>query len=447
MATTYFESANNILKNIQTSLVNVIPSPSFIFANQIKFEESKKLGNNYVFDVEANYEQAVTPGGSARRASTLYSPNAGRIDQATVPSYRAVNRAIIATAMLDASKTEKTSFDSVIRNRPKSVVMGLAKHNEIDFFYGQTRKGLSHAGTAIANATQVSASGTWYAATVTLDNDDYAIGMYAGMSGARLEFWKAGAQIGGASQAYLRTITFKNGSTAGSVVVEFESQTDRDAVVTAATSVEIWFLGERTGAAAYDEMIGLNGIVTNTTTLFGVDTTVNELFRGNTIDWSALTNRKLNLAGLLAAVATPMALGLEGKTVQVHIPQVSMAGLVNDEAALKRYNGNERKGQRGFNTLEFFYNNTSFEIVVNNIVKEGHVFGFVKEECHRVGTHDVQLESATYDGKDNFLYRASGDIDGYEVRASSDQQVYLERPATSFRIAGVAPLGTAWTGA
>jgi hypothetical protein len=435
-----FENVNNVLKIIQDGLINTVPEPKFFFANKIKFKKADMVGQYYAAAIQSQLEQAVTPGGNTRLAYDLKVANAGTIDQLQITPYEATNRAEMSKGMLNASEGGgNKAYADVSKNRTKAMLDALRIHQEIDYRYGQKPK-MTY--DEAANAT-AETSGQ-FAATLTLDEAEYSIGILSSTQNARVEFWNsAGNQIANTGTAYYRhMVNFARGTR--TALFEFTDQTDRDAVV-ADTDVEVWFEGERTGAAAYDEKVGLDKIITTSTgTLFNVDLDKNDLFRGNTFAVGALTNKKLNMLMIMDALTIPMGLGLSGKTVNMHIAPWHYPGLVDDESALRRYSA-EKSAVNGFQSISFLFGDVKINIIVDPYIKLGEAIAYCQEEVRRIGTHDVKLEEFLLSNKNSYIHKVANK-NSYEVLGSVDDAIFTEQPKSTVKITGLDPDGTAYTG-
>jgi len=439
MASKPFENTNNILKDIQDKLKTIVPEQRFLFQNRLKMKPGKMVGNKYICAIEPNLEQAVTPGGNTRNAYTLRDANAGRIDQLQITPYEATNRAEIAKGMLESSEKGDVAYANVGRNRSKSIVTALKMHQEIDYRYGQVKKAEFD---SASNATAITSG--YSALTAVMDLQQYSIGMFAGMGNAPVEFFdSAGTQIGGTGY-FRRAVNWAVGTR--TMLFEFELSADRDAVVSAAAGLEVWFEGERTGVATYDEKVGIDKIITTSTgTLFNVDLDANDLFRGNTLDVSALTNKKMNFLMLMDALNIPISLGLSGKTVNCHINAFSFPGFIDDEAALRRYQATG-KAVNGFKALEFLEGDVTIKIIVDPLIKYGEALIYCEDDLERVGTHDVELDSFFYgNNQEGFIHQVPNK-NAYEIRCSVDDAIYSENPAGMVKISGIVATDSAYDG-
>jgi hypothetical protein len=182
----------------------------------------------------------------------------------------------------------------------------------------------------------------------------------------------------------------------------------------------IWHKG-----AYGNEFIGIHKIIqqTGVTTLFNINTSTYNLFKGNV--YSAQSGA-LSFAKLNQAVARSVEKGLEGKVTCLVNPR-GWANMLSDQAALRKYDGSysKKKLENGSEALSFFSQNGEIEIIPSIYVKEGYAYLLSMEDFARVGSTDITFKRPGADG--NF-FRDLENASGYELRCYTDQAVFCAAP-------------------
>jgi hypothetical protein len=199
-----------------------------------------------------------------------------------------------------------------------------------------------------------------------------------------------------------------------------EAATLRAAILANADLVSVNYLG-----AFNVEMVGLQKIITNTTTLFNIDAAAYSMWSGNSYTGTGA----LTFGQIMSANALPAQRGLQGKTT-VLLPPTAWANLASDQASLRRYGDVETKTARnGFNVIEFYSQTGEMEIVAHNCVKNGDFFIVPLDKYKRVGSSDVVM---------SLPGMADGDIlfnnqtqPGYIMRLYTDQALFGTTPSYS----------------
>jgi len=237
---------------------------------------------------------------------------------------------------------------------------------------------------------------------LTIQTAEWAPGIWAGAEGMPIEI----RDTTGA--------TIRGESTVVSVNMETRVVTLQSTISGVVSGDVIWHKG-----AYGNEFIGIHKILTTSGTLFGINNSTYNLFKGNEYSASsgALTFAKLNLAASRAVEK-----GLEGKLVCL-INVRAWANLLNDQAALRKYDSSYSKSklENRSEALTFYAQNGELQITPSIYVKEGYAYMLSVDEWSRVGSTDMTFKRP---GQGEQFFRDLDSAAGYELRLYSDQAVF-----------------------
>jgi hypothetical protein len=183
----------------------------------------------------------------------------------------------------------------------------------------------------------------------------------------------------------------------------------------------IWYAG------AYNkEFAGLHKMIINTGTLFNVNAADYETFQGNVI---TVGTDDTTGAGFLTfekiedAVAVAMEKGLMDEDVTCLVHPKQWNKLMTELAAKRMFDSSysEKSLKQGTQAIEFYGQNGKISVVASLFVKQGNAYVFPEKELERIGSTDVTFEMPGYEGK---FFRLLEDINGYELRAYTDQALF-----------------------
>jgi hypothetical protein len=187
-------------------------------------------------------------------------------------------------------------------------------------------------------------------------------------------------------------------------------------------------------AGAYNkEFAGIHKIITNSGTLFNIDSSTYSLWRGNTVEVG--TNFSggeavLSFAKIEEAVAVAMEKGLADEDAVVLCNPRSWKNLLTEQTSKRRYDSSydSSKLEDGSKALTFYGQNGMIEIHSTIYCKEGYAYVLPMSCFTRIGSTDVTLEQPGFEGK--FL-KLLENANAYEMRAYTDQALFCSQPGTS----------------
>lgn len=396
-------------------VVNLIPDHAKLI-KKIPFRESEMLGNAYNQPVVVSDENGVTYAGSEDDAFDLESPEAMQTKNAQIKGSQIVMRAAIGykAAAAIASKGPKAFLNStefVI----KRLMASAGTRLEIAALYGQSGLGRS---TSSAN---VDANDT----NVTITALTWAPGIWIGRKNAKLSFFNDSGTAIGTDQNVYQLVSV---NVASRIIKVSGSPTDiANLDAAAAAGVNAYFKG-----AKGKEMLGLDGIITTSGSLFGIDNSVYDLFKGRSF---SAGSANLSFDKLTSAIVESVNFGLDGD-VDVLVSPTTWAKLVQDEAALRNYDKSysPAKAEKGNEDLVFHSQAGKLAIVSHSFIKEGEAFIVQMDDLRRVGAYDLSMRNP---GRNNEMFRELEDKAGFELRAYTDQAIFCAEPAHLTKVTNI----------
>lgn len=389
----------------ESGLVNALPMFA-ILQERIKFREADMTGDKYVVGVKLQYEHGFSYGPSSG-ASTLLTLNAavsGYIGRAQVEGYQIVLRSRIDYASaFKASQKGKKAFAQAYQALMENMKESFAKRQELSLLYGQMGLGKVDSNTSGA---------------LVLTAASWAPGIWSGMKDAILEAFTTQAA----------SATQHNGDlTITSVDIAAKTVTVSGTSAAVVQNDHLYFKGART-TTGFNECAGLDKIMENTGTLFNINAASYELWRANLYN----VNGQINITSVLQGVNQAVNFGLMEDCLMLISP-VKWAQLNNDEAALVRYPEQKEKGERGVQGIKYKSTNGSIEIIPHAFVKEGEAFIVPLSKVKRIGAADISFAAP---GGGEMVVQVT-DVSAWEIRAFSDQAIFIETPAQCVKLYGI----------
>lgn len=392
--------------------INAIPEIA-VLQKKIAFKQSERIGKAYNFPVILSSEAGVTYLAAGAGVSTLNDAIAAQLKEASVDA----NQIIIRGQMDYEAAAKAVASKSAFKNASEMLVQNLmetaAARLEMAMIYGQSATGLGTADSSVnTNATTT---------VVTMLAAGWAPGIWSGKENALINFYKVSDDsLVSSSTDAIFTIS----------VVDF---TNRKLTVTG-TATGISALDTALGAgdcyihwkgAKGVEPVGLDKIITNAGTLFGISAATYALWSGSSYGFgsaAATTAKFLNMAGQAVAKG-----GLMEEADILVSPKTftNVSGTMTD---LRRQNGGvkETEGLAGFETIVLMGPNGKLNLVPHPMIKEGECFLVPMKRAKRIGTQEFSFETP---GRKGELFLHVADKNAYELRLYSSQALIIEKPA------------------
>lgn len=395
------DTLNALFKEVYAKKLKDLTPDAYKLYKMIDFlPKAEAPGNLYHQPVVVAYSHGLTFASSTDDAFNLNPPVASQVKDAAIRGNPLVLRDIIGVmaasrAAQGGSQSFMDATKYVVGNMMRSITQAL----EIEMFYGQM--GL---GTVASTASNV----------ITITTAEFAPGIWSGSENMPIEIRdSSGVLRGGASitsaDISARTITV-----------------DSLPVGTTGTDV-IW----RKGSYG-NEFAGLHKILSNTGSLFGIDSSQYSLWKGNT--YSA-AGASLSLAKIERALSLPVAKGLQDDVVCFVNPR-TWDDLLVEQTALRKFDSSysSDKLENGSRSIKFYGQNGIIEIESSIYCKEGYSYIICKKDFVKVGSTDVTFERPGMEGK---FFRDLENAHGYEMRCFCDVGLLCTAPGRQVIISSI----------
>jgi hypothetical protein len=399
-----FQILNGLFKDVWAdNLVDSRPD-NVKLQTMIKFlAKDKQPGNLYHQPVILGMEHGVTFAASDDDAFNLNPPIAGQIKDATIRGNPVLLRSVMGyTAASRAAQGGKQAFMDATKYLVASMLRSVSKKLEIEMFYGQVGYGVVAAGSG----------GT----TIVIDSKEFAPGIWAGAENLPIEVRNTtGTIIRGSAKIV-------------GIDLDTKTLTLDSAIPGMVVGDVIWHKG-----AYGNEFVGIHKILSqNTGTLFGIDVTQFNLFKGNVYDAG---NAQLSFAKISNAISKAVAKGLDSK-VSVFVNPDTWSNLLTDQAALRRYDGSysHKELDQGASSIKFYSQNGEIEIIPSIYVKAGYAYILCLDEWLRVGSSDLSFKRP---GMGDEYFRDLENSAGYELRLFTDQALFCYAPGKNVLIKNI----------
>lgn len=390
---------------------NIVPTFGKIYKGT-KFIE--KLGKDWRMPVVLANEAGVTYAAGSAGAFALNSSSAMTMKEATIDAYQIALRSRIDYEAASRASGSEKAFDGVMRPIIKSMLDTMTKRLEIGNLYGQT--GLGNV-TASSNIGATSTRLTVSAAT-------WAPGIWAGMIGATLSAWGDTGEVNTNAALVISSVT-----AASRYITVTGNSSDISALDSAISGtgagVNLFFYKAFTSEAP-----GIDKIVTNDASLFGISAADYDLWAGA----SYATSGALTLAKVDDAITASVANGLD-EDVDLYVAPKTWSDLMNEQAALRKYDASfKRDGDNGFESITYYSQNGKVSVVSHPYVKQGEAFLVPGSRIMRVGSSDVTFNNPANNEK---FFIELQDAAGFELRCYSNQTLFCNAPARVTKITGI----------
>lgn len=398
---------------------NLIPDESLL-TRAIKFQgRDYLLGNQYNQPVIVRSEQGFT-----------YSrPNNGTFNLNPASSMKTQNAVVDGFIILEQSGI---SYEAVARSdnvnsfrNAVDLVMGDAMESfgrrlEIGLLYGQSATGLGTIGTsANVNATTT---------TLSFATGQWSSGLWTPLEGAGLDIYtSAGVALNTAGAMTVSSINVVNKTITITGAAADITAIDAGAVVDG--GYPRFYAAGTDGA---DEAVGLDKIMLNTGSLFGIDAATYSLWKANTYAVSGA----LTLAKIQAGVAVAAARGLS-EDVDVYVNPAVWQQLSTEQVAYRMLDSSysSKKAVNGFEALEFFSQNGKLTVLAHKYVKEGEAFMFPTDRAVRIGSSDISFNIPGTDNGQIFIQNPT--TAGFTFRIFSQQSLLITKPAVCVKFTSI----------
>ena len=416
MAGTTTTDLNGLFKMAYADQIqNLIPDESLL-TRAIKFQgRDYLLGNQYNQPVIVRSEQGFTYSRPNNGTFSLNPASSMKTQNAIVDGFIILEQSGIsyeAVARSDNVNSFRNAVDLVMGDAMES----FGRRLEIALLYGQSPTGLGGVASCTSGVLAF-AAGQWSA------------GLWTPLEGANLDVYLAngtalnvaGPMTVTSIDVVAKTITIagSNGTGGGSDY----------ALCNAGVTTGSYLRFYAAGTNGADEAVGLDKIMLNTGTLFGIDAATYSLWKANTYAVSAA----LTLAKLQTAVSVAAARGLS-EDVEVYVNPLIWQSLSTEQVAYRMLDSSysAKKVVNGFEALEFHSQNGKMSVMAHKYVKEGEAFMFPTKRAIRIGSSDVSFNIPGTDNGQIFIQNPT--TAGFTFRIFSQQSLLVTRPAVCVKL-------------
>lgn len=424
MATTVSD-LDGLFKQVYSpeGIINLMPEASKI-VKMVPFSTEEKIGKLYNQPVALTYEHGATYGAPNSGAFALRQPVSMKLQDAQVDGYQ-----ILLRSQMDYESAAKASsggaraFKKATQLQVENMMESETKRVELACLYGQSGLGIVASSVNTDSVTTV----------LQLSTASWATGIWSGMENCPLQFWKVsdGSLVSSGADS---VFTIASVDVINRKLTVTGTATGISALDTAAGlgTLDIYFDTARSSSTVWNEMVGINKIITNTGTLFNISATIYNLWQGNTKDCSSAS---LTLGKIMQGLAIPTGRGLQEK-VTVMLNDRTWSNVASDQAALRRYDSNysAEEAKNGSRAIRFYSQNGEIELMPYNCVKEGDAFALPIKRFKRIGAWDISFNSLGTEGR---IFRELQDNAGFEYRIFTDQSIFCETPAKTLKFINI----------
>jgi hypothetical protein len=409
-----------------TEVRDAIPAFS-ILQSRVPFSKAQLLGDKYHLPVVLSDEHGFTYGGNTASNYSLNSGIAMQLQDAQVASSElTLQSGISYGAVSRAQNKGEQAIESAVRLLIERMKASASKRVEIELLYGASVSGLGVISTT---------SGTGTSRVYTILSSTWANGIWAGMENAQLDCYyntgTTGSQLNSNAAVVITSISVANKTISVSGNATDLTAIDAQVGSTVGTSATFYFYG-----AYGNEMSGIDVILTNTGSLFNISASTYNLWQANIYDCSSA---QLTMGKVLSGLSVAVGRGLMDD-VALFVNPDSFANLVADLSAQRRFDGSykNKKGETGFETIEFYGQNGMIELIPHAMVKSGDAFAFPLDLVKRVGSTDVSFRGEMVGGEMEYLFQNTS-TNGWTCRAYTDQAIFIEVPAQCVKFKNIVP--------
>jgi len=399
-------------------VMDLVPEVAKIIKLVPFVQRDKETGNLYHQPVIVAQEQGVTYASPSSGAFALNDSVAMTMQDAQIQGSQMLLRSALSYDAAARASNSKKAFVKATELIVENMMESLTKRLEIAVLYGAAGLGKS---SSIAQYSGNSNPTT--ESLVTLSAASWAVGIWSGMEGAKVNFYNGSSLVSSGADAIFTILQVDSDNR--QLVVSGTVTGSAAIVALTATPLDLFFQG------AYGaEMTGIDKIISNTGTLFNISAAQYNLWKGNNVTVSG----SLTMGKILSSVSKAVGRGLNEKVVCLVNPE-TWANLSSDLAALRMYDGSydSKKAKNGFESIQYHGQNGEIEVISHNCVKAGECFIFPPKKVKRIGAQEISFKTP---GREDEIFLHLPNNAGFEMRLYTDQAILIETPARCIKISG-----------
>lgn len=398
------DSLNDFHKEVYPDGVkDLIPNDCKLQKELGPIKESELIGDAYRPAIRLAYPSGFTHalGDGSEGAFDLNDATTGVRKKAQVRGAQILLRDQMS--LEDAAKAVKgkRSFVDATAEMYESMQLAAKKRLETELFHGGQGIGILSAYT----------SGT---PSITFTAASWAAGIWTGMEGAEIDVHD------------VNTSTVRDTIKIVSVDVENRVVTIDGTVSGASAGDYVYFKGQYG-----KQMVGVHGILSNATNLFGINAGTYSLWAGSQY---AVGSAALSFNKFKEGVTVAVNKGLNEELLLFVNPS-TWDNLIEDVASLRTLDKSEvKKVDIGAEELHYHSQNGLTKVIPSYFVKGGFAYGICKRDWVRIGSTDWTMNVPGFGGK---MFHQLETKAGVEMRSYTNQAIFSHRPARSILFTGI----------
>jgi len=378
----------------------------------------KELGNKYHQPVVLSNEHGITYAAADAGAFALNNSVALTMKDAQVQGSQMVLRSSMSYDAAARASNSKKAFVKGTELLVENMLETMTKRLELQLLYGGSSGGLGNCDSS-ANASSTST-------VITLVAASWAAGIWAGAENATLDLYDAASKKNTNASLVVSAVSLDN-----KTITVTGNSTDIAAIDTfiAADSDDSAYLIWEGAYGA--EMSGIDKIITNSGSLFGINASTYNLWKGN----SYAVGAALTIGKVLGGISRAVERGLD-EDVALYINPLVWKDLNSDLAGLRRFDSSfKEKGIAGNRSIQYHGQNGIIDIIAHNCVKQSEGFALPTKKAKRIGAVDITFKRPG--GGGDQMFRELSSNAGFELRSYTDQAVFIETPARCVKFTGI----------
>lgn len=389
-------SLNGFHKDRRAEKLEKLIPQDFHLHRDMPYKKGKKLGRTYLQPVFLTYPHGITFSASDV-VPTLNAAVAAETKEASVQAYQIIGRERISYDAADRAASDEEAYENETEFLMEALRLSHVSKSEALGFYGGHANGLG---------TVASISGN----ILTITTSEWAGGIWAGAENMRLDVYTA--------STYVKTTSVSSADLDGLTVTV--------ANATGITAGDALHYEGSYGNVA----TGLHQIITNSSTLFGIDAGTRNLWKGVTQTAGSTTAK---LLPFMQAAAKARIKGMRGE-VTGFVNAFSFVDMVDEIEAAKT--NQELKGmsyERGAEGMKIFSPNGTITLKISDFVKRGFAFGVLMDGSWcRIGSSDITFNHPGAKKGEKVTFIHLQEAGGYEFRNWSNFAWFTSKPGANF---------------
>lgn len=403
-------------------------------AEYFPFEAADAIGNKFHQPVDLQMEQGFThsAGGVTPSVSGVggwLPPVAGQSQDAQVVGGQIFGRAQVAYEAIYRSKDNKRAFEEATGWVVKRLATSHLKRMEIFALHGGR-------GLGTIDSTNAAANGLTRAYTITTATS--SPGIWNGLLNARVVFWKNDYSAldslagNGTIYAYVSAISINASTSQVTLTLTYNTSSGNTDLTTNFSNDQIFF--ETAGPGSEPNGLDQWSSLTNTSATFAnIAPASYELWQANQYAVSG----PMKFRNVLETCAVVSSYGILSGPLCVVVHPLTFAGLMTEQAALRRYAAERVKAefQNGAEKLVFSTGVAEVEVLSHPMQKMGLAHLFCHNEGKRIGSTDMTFITRG-EGKERLILEsATGPAS--EMRTYSLTEHFFEQPRHLVQLTGI----------